>query len=233
MSIIDDIKVVFERDPAAKSLVEVIFMYPGLHALINHRIAHALYKMKVPFIPRMISAFSRFFTGIEIHPGARLGKGFFIDHGMGVVIGETAIVGDNVLIYQGVTLGGTGKDKGKRHPTLGSDIVVGTGAKILGNITIGNSCKIGAGSVVIHNVPDGSTVVGVPGVVVRTGGQKPESDLMHGDLPDPIKNVIEKLYDEIRAIEKKCDTCMQKQGISGDNKECGDREIDEFFQENK
>lgn len=232
MSIVDDIKVVFERDPAAKSVLEVIFMYPGFHALVNHRIAHALYKMKIPFIPRMISAFSRFLTGIEIHPGAQIGERFFIDHGMGVVIGETTIIGDNVLIYQGATLGGTGKDKGKRHPTLGNDIVVGTGAKILGNITIGNSCKIGAGSVVIHNVSDGATVVGVPGVVVRTGGVKPESDLMHGDLPDPIKNVIEKLYDEIRALEKKCDRCLQSGGTSGD-KNCGDRDIDEFFEENK
>ncbi|MBN2753695.1 MAG: serine O-acetyltransferase [Candidatus Goldbacteria bacterium] len=232
MFLVDDIKTVFKRDPAAKNIFEVIFMYPGLHAITSHRIAHFLYRIKIPFIPRMISAFNRFFTGIEIHPGAKIGKRFFIDHGMGVVIGETAIIGDDVLLYQGVTLGGTGKEKGKRHPTLGNDVVVGTGAKVLGNINIGNNVKIGAGSVVIHNVPDGSTVVGVPGVVVRTGGEKPESDLMHGDLPDPIRKVIEEMYEEIRELEAKCLRCNKDGGFS---KEHPDREkqIKEFFEENK
>lgn len=232
MFLVDDIKTVFKRDPAAKNILEVIFMYPGLHAIMSHRIANFLYRIKIPFIPRMISAFNRFFTGIEIHPGAKIGKRFFIDHGMGVVIGETAIIGDDVLLYQGVTLGGTGKEKGKRHPTLGSDVVVGTGAKVLGNINIGNNVKIGAGSVVIHDVPDGSTVVGVPGVVVRTGGEKPESDLMHGDLPDPIRKVIEEMYEEIRELESKCVRCNKEGGFS---KEHPDREkkIKEFFEENK
>nr|HPI04316.1 serine O-acetyltransferase [Candidatus Goldiibacteriota bacterium] len=214
MFLVDDIKTVFKRDPAAKNILEVIFMYPGLHAIMSHRIANFLYRIKIPFIPRMISAFNRFFTGIEIHPGAKIGKRFFIDHGMGVVIGETAIIGDDVLLYQGVTLGGTGKEKGKRHPTLGNDVVVGTGAKVLGNINIGNNVKIGAGSVVIHDVPDGSTVVGVPGVVVRTGGEKPESDLMHGDLPDPIRKVIEEMYEEIRELEAKCLRCNKDGGFS-------------------
>ncbi|HPN65549.1 MAG TPA: serine O-acetyltransferase [Candidatus Goldiibacteriota bacterium] len=232
MFLVDDIKTVFKRDPAAKNILEVIFMYPGLHAIMSHRIANFLYRIKIPFIPRMISAFNRFFTGIEIHPGAKIGKRFFIDHGMGVVIGETAIIGDDVLLYQGVTLGGTGKEKGKRHPTLGNDVVVGTGAKVLGNINIGNNVKIGAGSVVIHDVPDGSTVVGVPGVVVRTGGEKPESDLMHGDLPDPIRKVIEEMYEEIRELEAKCLRCNKDGGFS---KEHPDREkkIKEFFEENK
>jgi serine O-acetyltransferase len=184
MTIVDDIKVVFDRDPAAKNIFEVIFMYPGLHAVINHRIAHFFWELKIPILPRMISAFSRFLTGIEIHPGAQIGSRFFIDHGMGVVIGETSIIGDNVLIYQGVTLGGTGKEKGRRHPTLGSDIVVGAGAKILGNITIGSNVKIGAGSVVITNVPDNSTAVGVPARIARINEQKPEDTLQHGQLPD-------------------------------------------------
>jgi len=203
MFIIDDIKVIFKRDPAAKNLFEVLFLYPGLHAIILHRIAHFLWRIKIPFIPRMISAFSRFLTGIEIHPGAKIGKRFFIDHGMGVVIGETAEIGDDVLLYQGATLGGTGKEKGKRHPTLGNDIVVGAGAKILGPIKIGNNCKIGAGSVVIQDVPDNSTVVGIPGRIVRRKGEKyPEDQLLHGNLPD-IENIeIKRLYHKINELEK-------------------------------
>jgi len=203
MFIIDDIKVIFKRDPAAKNLFEVLFLYPGLHAIILHRIAHFLWRIKIPFIPRMISAFSRFLTGIEIHPGAKIGKRFFIDHGMGVVIGETAEIGDDVLLYQGATLGGTGKEKGKRHPTLGNDIVVGAGAKILGPVKIGNNCKIGAGSVVIQDVPDNSTVVGIPGRIVRRKGEKyPEDQLLHGNLPD-IENIeIKRLYNKINELEK-------------------------------
>jgi serine O-acetyltransferase len=202
MSLLDDIKVVFDRDPAAKSIFEVIFLYPGLHAVVFHRVAHFLWKLRIPFIPRMISAISRFVTGIEIHPGAQIGRRFFIDHGMGVVIGETAIVGDNVLIYQGVTLGGTGKEKGKRHPTLGNDIVVGTGAKILGNISIGNNVKIGAGSVVIHNVPNNSTAVGVPARVARINEQKPEDTLQHGRLPDLEGYEMVKLCKKVAEMEK-------------------------------
>jgi serine O-acetyltransferase len=202
-----DIKVVFERDPAARNIFEVLFMYPGLHAIQNHRVAHLLWKMHIPLIPRMISAFSRFFTGVDILPGAIIGNKFFIDLGMGVVIGETTIIGDNVLIYQGVTLGGTGKEKGKRHPTLGNDIVVGGGATVLGNITIADNCKIGAGSVVVTNVPEGSTVVGIPGVVVRRGGNHPEDSLTHGDLPDPIKEAMDELQKKMQEIQNMCDKC--------------------------
>lgn len=201
MRIFDDIKVVFKRDPAAKNIIEVLFMYPGLHAIVLHRLAHLLWRAKIPVIPRMISAFSRFLTGIEIHPGAKIGAGFFIDHGMGVIIGETSEIGDNVLIYQGVTLGGTGKEKGKRHPTLGSNIVVGAGAKVLGAIVIGDNCKIGAGSVVISNVPSNSTVVGIPGRVVRQNEKNPEETLAHANLPDPEKPHIQKLLKRIEALE--------------------------------
>lgn len=202
MSIIDDIKVVFDRDPAAKNIVEVIFMYPGLHAILLHRVAHFLFTLRIPIIPRMISAFSRFLTGIDMHPGAKIGKRFFIDHGMGVVVGETTIIGDNVLLYQGVTLGGTGKEKGKRHPTLGDDIVVGSGAKVLGNITIGNNVKIGAGSVVVKNVPANSTAVGVPARIVRQGEKHPEDSLQHGKLPDIEALEVEKLCKKVGELEK-------------------------------
>ncbi len=202
MSIIDDIKVVFDRDPAAKSVFEVIFMYPGFHAIVLHRIAHSLWKLKIPILPRMISAFNRFLTGIDIHPGAQIGKRFFIDHGMGVVIGETTIIGDNVLLYQGVTLGGTGKEKGKRHPTLGNDIVVGSGAKVLGNITVGDNVKIGAGSVVITNVPADSTAVGVPARIVRKGERHPEDSLQLGKLPDIEAIEVEKLCRKVTQLEK-------------------------------
>lgn len=211
MFIIDDIRVVFARDPAAKNIFEVIFLYPGVHAIILHRIAHLFWIIPVPvlewftkFFARMISAFGRFLTGMDIHPGAKIGDCFFIDHGMGVVIGETAEIGDNVLLYQGVTLGGTGKEKGKRHPTLGSDIVVGSGAKILGPIKIGDNVKIGAGSVVIHGVPPNSTVVGVPGRVVKTKGLRhPEDALLHGDLPDVEKNDINRLTARMEELERK------------------------------
>lgn len=162
-----DIHVVFERDPAAKTLAEVLICYPGLHAIWLHRLSHKLYKKGWILLPRMISCFTRFFTGIEIHPGAQIGKGLFIDHGSGIVIGETAEIGDNVTLYQGVTLGGTGKEKGKRHPTIGNNVVIATGAKILGSFTVGDNAKIGAGSVVIKEVPPSTTVVGIPGRVVR------------------------------------------------------------------
>src|SRR6195952_3205864 len=167
-SIREQVDTIFREDPAAKSVLEIVLCYPGFHAILLHRLSHRLYSAGIPLLPRIISQIGRFMTGIEIHPGATIGRRFFIDHGSGVVIGETSEIGDDVLIYQGVTLGGTGKEKGKRHPTLGNNVVVGTGAKVLGSITIGDYVKIGAGSVVIHPVPDHSTVVGIPGRVVRT-----------------------------------------------------------------
>lgn len=199
------IKTIFERDPAAKSVIEVLFAYPGLHALLIHRFSHFLHAhWHIPLLPRLISHIARFITGIEIHPGARIGKGFFIDHGMGVVIGETAIIEDDVTLYQGVTIGGTGPEKGKRHPTLKEGVVVGTGAKILGNITLGKNVKIGAGSVVVDSVPDDCTVVGIPGRVVSVDGQKIHSKLLdHADLIDPIMERMKRLEERIEKIEKK------------------------------
>ena len=183
----EDIKVIYDNDPAAKNLLEVILCYPGLHALIAYRFAHRLYKWNIPLIPRIISYMTRIITGIEIHPGAKIGRRFFIDHGEGVVIGETTIVGDDVLIYQQVTLGGTGKEKGKRHPTLGNNVIVGAGAKILGNISIGDYVRIGAGSVVIDDVPENSTVVGIPGRIVHRMVIDKQGNLMHNRIPDPGK----------------------------------------------
>ena len=202
-----DIKVIFERDPAAKSVLEVILCYPGFHAILLHRIAHAFYKMNLVLIARIISQINRFFTGIEIHPGAKIGKGFFIDHGMGVVIGETTEIGDNVTLYQGVTLGGTGKEKGKRHPTLGNNIVVGSGAKILGPVKIGDNAKIGAGAVVLKDVPPNSTVVGIPGkAVVRqkvnfSDADFTKVDLNHHLLPDPVADMMRSLQKKIETLE--------------------------------
>jgi serine O-acetyltransferase len=196
----EQINTIFQEDPAAKSVLEIFFCYPGFHAILIHRLAHKLYKAGLPLLPRILSQISRFLTGIEIHPGAQIGRRFFIDHGSGVVIGETTEIGDNVLIYQGVTLGGTGKEKGKRHPTLGNDVVVGTGAKVLGNITIGDHVKIGAGSVVIRSVPDHSTVVGIPGKVVRARADNEQ--LEHGRLPDPEGQAIEELSRRIEQLEK-------------------------------
>jgi serine O-acetyltransferase len=190
---------IFREDPAAKSVVEILFCYPGFHAILAHRLAHELYRWKVPLVPRFISQISRFLTGIEIHPGASIGRRFFIDHGMGVVIGETTEIGDDVLLYQGVTLGGTGNETGKRHPTLGNHVVVGTGAKVLGNIRIGNHVRIGAGSVVVHPVPDNSTVVGVPGRVVRIRDEN--GVLEHGKLPDPEGQALEDLTHRVAELE--------------------------------
>ena len=206
MVIIDDIKAIFQRDPAARGfwgVLEVLFSYSGLHAILIHRICHFLHtKLHIPLIPRLLSQISRFFTGIEIHPGAQIGKGFFIDHGMGVVIGETTVIGDYVTLYQGVTLGGTGKQTGKRHPTLKDHIVVGAGAKVLGNIELGNRVKVGAGSVVVNSVPDNCTVVGIPGVIVRRKGEKvPEISLDHANLPDPIAVRLARIQAEIECIE--------------------------------
>jgi serine O-acetyltransferase len=197
----EQIDTIFREDPAAKSALEIVLCYPGFHAILLHRLAHRLFKLKLPIIPRFISQLSRFLTGIEIHPGATIGRRFFIDHGSGVVIGETAEIGDDVLIYQGVTLGGTGKDCGKRHPTLGNDVVVGTGAKVLGNILIGDHVKIGAGSVVIRSVPDYSTVVGIPGRIVRNRAGNVEQ-LEHGSLPDPEGQAIEDLSKRIELLEQ-------------------------------
>jgi serine O-acetyltransferase len=186
-----DIKAVMERDPAAKSVLEVVLCYPGLHAIIMHRLAHRFYRRGRFLIARLITQFARFLTGIEIHPGARIGEGFFIDHGSGVVIGETAEIGDNVTVYQGVTLGGTGKEKGKRHPTIGNNVMISTGAKVLGSFTVGDNVRIGAGSVVLKAVPPDCTVVGVPGKIVNMNGHKVipmraprEVNLHHDQLPD-------------------------------------------------
>lgn len=198
-----DIRAAQERDPAAKSFLEVLLLYQGLHALIAHRIAHFLYKMHFFFLARYLSQLSRWATGIEIHPGAQIGSEFFIDHGMGVVIGETAIVGDNVLLYQGVTLGGTGLEKGKRHPTIGNNVVIGTGAKILGNITVGDNSYIGANAVVIKDVPPNSTVVGVPGRITKQDGKKIETILDHIHTLDPIMQSIEELENRIKKLENK------------------------------
>jgi serine O-acetyltransferase len=192
-----------ERDPAAVSTMEIIFTYSGVHSVLNHRIAHWLYKHKIPFLPRLISQKSRFFTGIEIHPGAQIGKKLFIDHGMGVVIGETTIIGDNVTLFQGVTLGGTGKERGKRHPTIGNNVVISAGAKVLGSITIGNNVIIGAGAVVINSVPDDCTVVGVPGRIVRIKGEKVLSDEFHRmNLPDPVNEILNTCSLKIENLEK-------------------------------
>jgi len=208
INLIEDYKAVFKRDPAARTplgFLEVLFIYSGFHAIVWHRINHFLHaKIRLPFIPRFISQIVRWVTGVEIHPGAKIGPGFFIDHGMGVVIGETTEVGRDVLIYQGVTLGGTGADRGKRHPTLGDHVVVGAGAKVLGNIRIGNNVKIGSGSVVVHSVPNNCTVVGVPGEIVRREGSKDSAEedmLEHGDLPDPIKELRRK----IQALQREID----------------------------
>ena len=199
----EDIKVIYEKDPAANNLAEVLFCYPGLQALISHRIAHKLAYWGIPFLPRFISYLTRIITGIEIHPRARIGRRFFIDHGEGVVIGETTIIGDDVLIYQQVTLGGTGNEHGKRHPTIGNNVIIGAGAKILGNITIGDNTRVGAGSVVVDNVPEHCTVVGVPGRVVQQKFMNPDGVLMHNRIPDPVKCEINRLKYELQELKEK------------------------------
>ena len=195
-----DFKIIKERDPAARGFLEIILCYPGFQALVLHRISHKLWKYKLPLLPRVLSQLTRNITGIEIHPGAKIGKGVFIDHGMGVVIGETSEIGDRCLLYQGVTLGGTGKDCGKRHPTLQENVVVGAGAKVLGAIQIGSNTRIGAGSVVVKNVEKNSTVVGIPGRVVHQSGVK-INPLAHSALPDAEGNVIKNLMDRIDYLE--------------------------------
>ena len=207
----EDIKVIYDNDPAAKNIFEVLFCYPGLQALISHRIAHKLRYWHVPFIPRFISYLTRIITGIEIHPGASIGNRFFIDHGEGVVIGETAIIGDDVLIYQQVTLGGTGKESGKRHPTLGNNVIVGAGAKVLGNIKIGDHVRIGAGSVVVNDVPEHSTVVGIPGRIVHQKYVAPDGTLMHNRIPDPITCELNRLKYEVLDLKEEIEKLKNSQ----------------------
>lgn len=197
----EDLKAVFERDPAAANIIEVLF-YQGVWAIYLHRLAHFLYRIRIPVIPRLISQISRFLTGIEIHPGAKIGRGFFIDHGAGVVIGETTEIGNNVTLYQGVTLGGTGKQKGKRHPTIGNQVIIGAEAIVLGAITVGDNARIGAAAVVTKSVPADSTVVGNPARVVVQAGKKVEP-LAHADMPDPIGRALEELNERIKKLEDK------------------------------
>ena len=198
-----EVKACFERDPAARNLIEVLLTYSGLHAIIAHRVAHALDHLGLPVLPRLLMTATRWLTGIEIHPAATIGRGLFIDHGTGVVIGETAAIGDDVTLFQGVTLGGTGKERGKRHPTIGHRAVIGAGAKVLGNITVGSDSMVGANAVVIRDVPEHSTVVGVPGRITRTKDRHFEGiNLDHTHLPDPLTERLERLQHEIDALEK-------------------------------
>ena len=199
-----DLRAVFDRDPAARTTLEVFLTYAGFQALLAHRLAHRLWKMRLRLVGRLVSQVARWVTGVEIHPGASIGHGFFIDHGMGVVIGETAEIGDYVTLFQGVTLGGTGKDKGKRHPTLGNHVVVGSGAKVLGNIRIGDSVKIGANSVVLRSVPSNSTVTGIPGRIVKSIGVRvPEEAMDHANIPDPIAERFDVMERELIDLRKK------------------------------
>ena len=199
-SIKRDIKAAFEHDPAAVSSIEVLLAYPGFHARQFHRLAHTLFRWHIPILPRLVSHISRCLTGIEIHPGAKIGEGFFIDHGMGVVIGETSEIGDNVSLYQGVTLGGTSHKRAKRHPTLGNNVVVGVGAQVIGDITIGENAKVGAGSVVVNSVPANATVVGVPGRVVAI--RNPDTDTVER-LPDPVGEKLESLERRLAKLEQR------------------------------
>jgi len=198
----NELKVVFERDPAVRSVFEIVFCYPGFHAMVFYRLSHWLWCHGLKFIARFVSHLGRFFTGIEIHPGAVIGKGFFIDHGMGVVIGETAEIGDNCTIYHGVTLGGTSWAKEKRHPTLGNNVVIGSGAKILGPFTVGDNSKIGSNSVVVKEVPANATVVGIPGRVVISVEKRTGIDLHHDKLPDPVATTVSSLFAKINQLEK-------------------------------
>ncbi|MGE5549301.1 MAG: serine O-acetyltransferase [Bacteroidota bacterium] len=198
-----DIRAVFERDPAARNVLEVLLCYPGLHAIWAHRVSHWFYRHRLFTLARLISQAARFCTGIEIHPGAVIGEGLFIDHGMGVVIGETAEIGRNVTLFQGVTLGGTGKEKGKRHPTIGDNVMIATGAKVLGSFKVGDGAKIGAGAVVLREVPPNTTVVGVPGRVVVQDGRRVGVDLEHGQIPDPVARMLECLQHKVIELEKR------------------------------
>lgn len=211
----EDIDVIFEQDPAARNYWEVVLTYAGLHAVWAHRIAHYFFKKKWFFLARAISQVSRFFTGIEIHPGAVIGRRFFIDHGMGVVVGETCIIGNDVTIYQGVTLGGTGKERGKRHPTLEDGVLVATGAKVLGSIVIGENSKVGAGSVVLKDVPPNSTVVGIPGKVVMQNGVKVKPDLNHQNMPDPVMDKCDSMEAKIAALQVEVERLKNEQKKAG------------------
>ena len=212
----EDVRVVMERDPAARSSLEVVLTYSGLHAIWFHRISHRLWKGDFPTLARMVSQFGRFLTGIEIHPGAKIGKGLFIDHGMGVVIGETCEIGDNVTLYQGVTLGGTGKEKGKRHPTIGDNVLIASGAKVLGSMKIGDNSKIGAGSVVLKEVPPNSTVVGVPGhVIIQDGIKVQQQDFDHTNLPDPIEELLQSMQNEIEQLRNEVNQLKESSNVHG------------------
>ncbi len=217
----EDIRTVFAKDPAARNLLEVIFCYPGLHALWFHRLAHFLWRIRLRFFGRLLSHVSRAFTGIEIHPGAKIGRRFFIDHGMGVVIGETAEIGDDVLLYQGVVLGGTTLEKKKRHPTIGNGVVIGAAAILLGPITVGDGARIGANSVVIRSVPPGATVVGVPGRVVEEGGG-PTPNLEHGRLPDPLGNAIRFILEKQARLEARIRRIEESTGLVVTTQELGE-----------
>lgn len=208
--IAQDLQAVIERDPAAISRLEVFLMYSGFHALLAYRVSHWLWNHHIPFFPRLISQLARWLTGVEIHPGATIGAWFFIDHGMGVVIGETTEIGDYVTLFQGVTLGGTGKERGKRHPTLGNHVVVGAGAKVLGGIRIGDNVKVGANAVVLRSVPPNSTVVGNPGRIVKYDGERlPEATMDHTNIPDPIAERFEAMEQELIALRKKVEETEQ------------------------
>ncbi|WOV87313.1 serine O-acetyltransferase [Sporosarcina oncorhynchi] len=213
----EDINCILEQDPAARGAIEVVLTYSGLHAVWSHRIAHAFYKKRLLFLARLISQISRFFTGIEIHPGATIGRRLFIDHGMGIVIGETCEIGDDVTLYQGVTLGGTGKEKGKRHPTLANNVLVASGAKVLGSITIGENSKVGAGSVVLKDVPPDSTVVGVPGKVVITNGIRVKSKHDHQHMPDPVTDTCNQLEEEIALLKQRIEKLEKREGENNEH----------------
>ena len=238
-----DFSIIKERDPAARGFLEIIFCYPGFQALVVHRISHKLWNLKLPLIPRLLSQLTRFITGVEIHPGAKIGKGVFIDHGMGVVIGETSEIGNRCLLYQGVTLGGTGKENGKRHPTLEANVVIGAGAKVLGAIIVGTNTRIGAGSVVVKDVEADSTVVGIPGRVVHQSGVK-INPLAHSALPDTEGNVIRNLMERIDELENQVMSFQEiinnsnleindKNLIQGESQNLKDKEIIEFIGKNK
>ena len=237
-----DIEIIRERDPAARGILEIFLCYPGFQSIVMHRLTHKLWLLKLPLIPRLLSHLNRLFTGIEIHPGAKIGKKVFIDHGMGVVIGETAEIGNNCLLYQGVTLGGTGKSHGKRHPTLMENVVVGAGAKVLGSIIVGPNTRIGAGSVVVRNVEGNSTVVGIPGRVVHQSGVK-VNPLAHSALPDAEASVIKNLMDRIDYLEnqilklnKTLHSLVNSESFDitkvGDAQNIKDKEIIEFLGDN-
>ncbi|MCG6139984.1 serine O-acetyltransferase [Leptospira mtsangambouensis] len=231
----ENIRIIKKFDPAAKSYLEIVLCYPGLHALWLHKFAHLLYLLRLPIIPRLVNYISRFLTGIDIHPGAKIAPGVFIDHGSGVVIGETAIVGSGSLIFQGVTLGGTGKESGKRHPTIGKNVVIGAGAKVLGNITVEDHVRVGAGSVVMRNVPAGCTVVGIPGKVVKAGdvaSDSVEQMLEHNQMPDPIAKVFSVLLEKVETQQQLINKLYEKQQLlekSSTDAPEDDRFIQEFI----